>query len=117
MRQIKWIMVVFILSLLAVGWAVPAATGPCTPKFGVSLNFIGGLPPGASKQWPILIDGRQVGVTNNQGMLEVTTSVGSHLFSTGMSWTFNKKNYRYSGQIQKSIACNTWSFQIPVSQH
>jgi len=117
MRQIKWIMAVFILSLLFVGWEIPADSAASKAKFSVSLNFIGGVPPGAPKQWPIFVDGAQVGVTNNKGTLEITTTVGSHLFKTGMSWTYNKKNYRYSGEIKKNIASNTWSFTIPVQKY
>jgi hypothetical protein len=110
-------MAVFILSLLFVGWEKPAASAPGKVKFTLGLNFIGGVPPGAPKQWPIFVDGVQVGVTNNKGTLSITTSAGTHLFKTGMSWTYNKKNYRYAGEIRKNIANNTWSFTIPVQKY
>jgi len=107
---------IFVVILLALAWAASDTGAQCVPKFTVSINLIGGPPPGAPKQWPILIDGRQVGITNTRGSLGVTTSVGRHVFSTYASWTYRGKNYRYAGQIQKNVACNTWSFNIPVNR-
>ena len=93
-----------------------STSAACTPSFAVNLNFIGGIPPGASAQWPIYIDGRYVGSTNNRGYLQVTSSIGAHVFSTSSTWTYKGKQYSYSGRISKIIACNTWSFSIPVTR-
>lgn len=95
---------------------VTSTSAACTPNFAISLNFIGGTPPGAPTQWPIYIDGAYVGSTNNRGYLQTTSSVGAHVFSTSNTWTYKGKQYRYSGRVSKTIACNTWSFSITVDR-